>query len=79
MEIPEVDSLFTTIRQTLDLEEQDRLLRELGNVAFPLHMDIPLFWLTAEVVVNGDIVSDYVFPGSISGTWTHLENIRAAR
>jgi hypothetical protein len=30
------------------------------------------------VVINTGFVGDYVFPGNISGSWTHLEGIKAA-
>jgi len=29
-------------------------------------------------VVNPKVVSSYVFPGNISGTWTHLTAVKAA-
>jgi len=42
-------------------------------------MDVPLFWLPAEATVNPNIIADWTFPGSISGTWTHTHLIKAAR
>ena len=42
------------------------------------HTSIPLFWLPAEVVINPEIVAEWTFPGSITGFWTHVENIRAS-
>jgi hypothetical protein len=41
------------------------------------HTNIPLFWTTAQGIVNPNIVAGYTFPGSISGTWTHVEHIKA--
>ena len=55
------------------------LWRELGEFLFTHHGQINLFWLPAQAVVNSSIVSDYVFPGAITGTWTHVEGIKAAR
>ena len=43
------------------------------------HLGTPLFWLPAEAVYNTKIVADYPWPGAISGTWTHVENIKAAK
>jgi hypothetical protein len=29
--------------------------------------------------MNPSVVADYVFPGSVTGTWTNVQNIKAAR
>jgi ABC-type transport system substrate-binding protein len=78
VEDPIVDGLLDKARATLDDKEQDAALREMGNAMFDRHMHLPLFWLPAEVVVNPKVVGDWVFPGSITGTWTHVFNIKAA-
>lgn len=40
---------------------------------------MPLFWLPQEAVANSSIVGEYPFPGNVTGIWTHLEYIKAAR
>ena len=74
-----LSGLFGQIRGTVDPIGQAVLLRQMGDGAFDLHQSIPLFWLRAEVTIDPDVLSDYVFPGNISGSWTHLENIFAVR
>ena len=54
-------------------------MRQAGNFWYDGHVEVPLFWLAPEVVVNSTIVGGYDFPGNISGGWTHLENLKAAR
>ena len=78
-EIPERDMIYYEIRVTLDSAKQDELLRQLGEVSFLGYWDIPLFWLPPEAMFNPTFVSGYTFPGSVTGTWTHLELIRAAK
>ena len=78
VEDPVVDGLLDKARATLDDAEQDQALREMGNAMYDRHMHVPLFWLPAEIVVNPRVVGDWVFPGSITGTWTHVHNIKAA-
>ena len=73
------DILLGQIYKTMDETKHPDLYRRLGDRMFDQHMSVPLFWLPAEIVVNPAIVADYVFPGSISGTWTHVQNIKAAR
>ena len=77
--IPAVNVPMAKIMTELDLNVQASLWRELGDIAFDSYWDVPLFWLAAEAVVNPEIVGDYAFPGSISGTWTHPEYITAAQ
>jgi hypothetical protein len=64
---------------TLDEDKIDQIWTRAGDAVFNLHKYVPLFWLPTEVTVNPNIVGDYLFPGSISGSWTHVENIKAAR
>jgi len=78
-EDPTLDGLFLKIRAEMDEAKREQMWRQLGDYAFEAHPSINLFWLPAEGVVNPNIVQEYVYPGSITGTWTHLENIKAAR
>ena len=59
--------------------------RVIQNVKSSVSSKCGPFWMfqvkirvPAEIVVDPKIVGDYVFPGSISGTWTHMQNIKAA-
>lgn len=78
VEIPEINDLYRKVSTILDDKEAEPIWRELGNKSFESFQNIPLFWLDTQIAVNPKIVADYVFPGSISGSWTHLENIKAA-
>jgi len=73
------DALFLKIRSEVDAEKRAPLWRELGDVAYNTYMNIPLFWLPTEVTLNPKVVAGYVFPGNITGFWTHFELIKAAR
>ena len=78
-EIPERDVIYYEIARTLDSAKQGELFRQLGEISFLGYYDIPLFWLPPEAAYNPEFVSDYVYPGSVTGTWTHTEIIRAAK
>lgn len=75
----DTSQLLREIRLELDAEKADVMWRQLGELNYVRHTTIPLFWLPAEVVVDPSIVSGYVWPGAISGTWSHFENISATR
>ena len=79
LELQETRDLIDTIQSTMDLNEQTSLMRELGDLAYPLHMGIFLYWIPAELVFNPKYVESYNFPGNISDLWTHYELIKAVR
>ena len=79
VEIFEEDQLLYQVLDTLDEKKLDTLWKQIGEVTFTGFHSLPLFWLPTQAAVNPTIVADYVFPGSISGSWTHLENLRAAK
>jgi hypothetical protein len=56
--------------------ERARLLREIGDQKFNEFAEMPLFWLFAEAVINPKLIAEYVFPGVITGYYTHLEYIK---
>ena len=78
-EHPEIDDAYEQLSQTVDPGRRHGILNHLGNLKYQEYADIPLFWLKAEVGVNPDQVRDYVFPGSIAGSITHLEYVEPAR
>jgi ABC-type transport system substrate-binding protein len=76
---PDIDRLFGQLRASLDEAQQDGIYKQIGELLFTRHTNSPLFWTSAQAVVNPNIVADYAWPGSISGTWTHTEYIKAAQ
>ena len=62
----------------MDPAERARLLREIGDHKFTEFAEIPMFWLFAEATVNPKYIAEYVFPGVITGYFTHLEYIKLA-
>jgi peptide/nickel transport system substrate-binding protein len=77
-EHPFIEERLEALGQTVDRGERVRLLREIGDHKFTEFAEIPLFWLFAEATVNPKYIAEYVFPGVITGYYTHLEYIRLA-
>jgi peptide/nickel transport system substrate-binding protein len=75
----DVDAILDRMRNTSDVEAHTPMWKEIGEKLFVAHHFIPLFWLPTTATYNPKYVSDYLFPGSISGNWTHVENIKAAK
>jgi ABC-type transport system substrate-binding protein len=79
LELPEANAVLAQIGNTLDEKKQDELWRKVGEILYTQHKEVPLFWLPIEAMVDPKIVSDWIYPGSATGSWTHVENIKAAR
>ena len=79
VEILESSRIMAEFIETLDPIKADALARQMGDIFFDEFISIPLFWLPAEAVINKDVIAGWVWPGSITGTWTHLENIEAVK
>ena len=77
--LPAINELTRKGMKTLEPEAQFAIWRDIGNAYYNAYLTLPLFWLPAEALYNPEFISDYVFPGSITGTWTHIQNIRAAQ
>ena len=77
--IPAGDRAVTLATSTLDEKKQDEAFRAAGNAWFDGHVDAPLFYLPPEITVNKTIVADYIFPGNVTGNWSHVETIKAAK
>ncbi len=73
------DKAFDLAKNTLDEKKQDEYLRQAGSVWYDQHHGAALFWLPQEVVANTTIIAGYPFPGNVTGSWTHLEYIKAAK
>ncbi len=79
IQMPDLDRVLAKLQTTLDEAEQDKLWRQAGEVTFVQHREVPLFWIPVETTVSPTVVAGYDFPGSITGAWTHVFNIKAAR
>jgi peptide/nickel transport system substrate-binding protein len=77
-EHPFLEERHAALGKAVDPAERARLLREMGDHKFNEFADIPMFWLLAEAIVNPKFIAEYVFPGSITGFFTHLEYIKLA-
>jgi peptide/nickel transport system substrate-binding protein len=71
-----IDQRLEELGKAVDPGARARLLQEIGDHRFAEFSDIPLFWLFAEATVNPKYIAEYVFPGVITGFFTHLEYVK---
>jgi peptide/nickel transport system substrate-binding protein len=75
---PEIDAKFLEIRQETSDARREQLWTEYGNLVFENYTHMPLFWMPAEVVVNPEVVSDFAWPGALSGFWSHMWQLKSS-
>jgi len=77
-EHPFIEERLAALGKVVEPAERARLLREIGDHKFTEFAEMPMFWLFAEATVNPKYIAEYVFPGVITGYFTHLEYIKLA-
>ncbi len=76
LELPDADAAIVQIANTLDEQKQDALFQKVALVRLQQHQSVPLFWVPAEITVNPKVIAAYVFPGAVTGNWSHVQNIK---
>ncbi len=72
-----VDQKYEQFIASIDLQEQDKIMRDIGNYLYDEYATLPLFWILTEFVVNPKVVGDYKTSGIFPPR--HLEYIKATR
>ena len=75
---PELDAGVRAVRAETDDSRRQELWTQLGNLNFDGYVNVPLFWLPAEVIVDPDVVASFEWPGALSGFWSHLWQMKSA-
>lgn len=70
-----LDEAITQQRSTVDPVLALDGLRNVGDVSFPLHIAIPMFWVPDDIVFNPDIVDSYDRSGVPLGPWHSIQQI----
>ena len=74
---PEMYKIVGKIQGEMDWSKHTPWIREVGDLSFNLHANVPLWYLPAQVTVDPKIIADYTWNGTEHGTFTHLEEIKA--
>jgi hypothetical protein len=64
-------------RNTVDPVRALDGLRQVGDVIYPLHIGIPIFWIPDDIVYNPDVVASYEWSGVPLGTYSSFQQIKA--
>lgn len=74
----EIDEYYEAFINSLDFDERDDLARKIGNHIFEEYATFPLASLVTNVVVNPDVVKDWVWPGESPASLTHWYMVQMA-
>ncbi|MDE2803347.1 MAG: ABC transporter substrate-binding protein, partial [Chloroflexota bacterium] len=74
-----LDEAITQQRSTVDPVKALDGLRNVGDVSFPLHIALPLFWVPDDIIFNPDIVASYERSGVPLGVFHSIQQIKAVR
>jgi peptide/nickel transport system substrate-binding protein len=73
---PEFDKKLDELDRTLDRGQRARLIREMGDIIYNEFGMIQMLALGSDIAANPKFVAEYVFPGNVTGFYTHLEYIK---
>ena len=76
-ETPKLDELFDELSSAVDLDERDRIQREMGNILYDEYAYMPFFYIFIEFVANPNIIDNWEFPGSDGANYGHFDLITA--
>lgn len=77
--IPRLNELHLAARATMDQAQHTKIFREVGDIMMDQNQAIPLLWIPTVVIYNPDVVSEWVFPGSMIALYSHFDGVKAAR
>ncbi|MCY4625387.1 MAG: ABC transporter substrate-binding protein [Chloroflexi bacterium] len=75
----EISDLIHQVQATMGEDAQNVILRQIGDIAFPAHIAVKLFYIPPQIVLNPDVVESWKWPGNIAGLWSHFDQIRAVK
>ncbi len=70
-----IDAKIEELNGTIDKAARTAIMREIGDFCFEQICTLPMFDVAPDIAINPEFIKSYVFPGFVSGFYTHLEYI----
>ena len=77
--LPRLNELHLAARATMNQAEHTKIFREVGDIMMAENQGIPLLWIPTVMIYNPEVVSGWVYPGSMIALYSHFDSIKAAR
>ncbi|MDE2842571.1 MAG: ABC transporter substrate-binding protein [Chloroflexota bacterium] len=72
---PFIDQKIEELNVTVDASQRINIMREIGDFCYDNVCALHMFDVAPDIAINPTYIESYVFPGFISGFYTHLEYI----
>ena len=72
---PFIDAKMDELDVTVDAQQRIQIMRDIGDFCYDNVCAMPMFDIAPDIAINPEYIESYVFPGFISGFYTHLEYI----
>jgi peptide/nickel transport system substrate-binding protein len=79
MNLKEINEIYAKIERGVSDEEYDKLMGDIGELAYKNHLNIPMFWLPATYIANPSYIHNWSVDGTKTGLWSDLEYVEAKR
>ena len=75
----EIDELYDRLINSVDADERAGLLRDIGQIKFDNYGEVPIAWLPGQLIIDPSVVKSFVYPGNINASFSHIEDVVAAK
>ena len=76
---PFIEEKTKELGQTVDPAARDRIQREMGEHKFVNYAEMPLLLVPEEIIIDPEVIAEYILPGVSPALLTHLEFIKAVK
>ena len=76
---PFIEEKIAELNQSADPVVRDRIQREIGEHKWVNYTEIPLFNVPEEVIIDPEVIAEYLLSGAFPDLWTHLELMKAVK
>ena len=76
---PFIEQKMSELQETVDLDDRDRIQREIGDFMYDQYVEVPLFYTPDEAIYNPTVIEEYILSGAHADFFTHLELIKAVK
>ena len=76
---PFIEERMKELGETVDPAVRDRIQREMGEHKFVNYAEMPLLLVPEEIIIDPEVIAEYILPGVSPALLTHLEFIKAVK
>jgi ABC-type transport system substrate-binding protein len=79
MTMKEINEIYAKVERGVSDAEYNKLMGDIGELAYKNHLNIPMYWLPATYIANPNFIHSWSVDGTKTGLWSDLEYVEAKR